>query len=313
VAVVVDKLTGKAARFAEWPRGSGLTMNASKTQLLLTANAGSYHNGDRLGRPGNGDGRPGNGGGQPSNGDGQPGKGGNRLGKGDDYVTVMVDGKEVKAGDFIELLGVSFDRKLTTKPHAKAMLMATKQRAAIISRLVNHIPLGVYLRQLAGLVNGKLCHKLAAYESPRLPTQLSEATPPTTLYHQIQVAYNRVARSITGVKIRDRVAIPDLLQRASLPSLNGMVVNAVCMETWNCRHSSDGGNGAKNFVGFLIFDTGEAVKTTRAASAGMALVPLRGKETFVSNGARTWNTLEALREATSKLAARLAAKNLAAR
>jgi hypothetical protein len=226
----------------------------------------------------------------------------------------MVDGKEVKAGNFVELLGVSFDRKLTTKLHAKAMLVATKQRVAVISRLVNHIPCGAYLQQLAtGLVTGKLCHALAAYASRRLPTQIGEATPPTALYHQIQVAYNRVARLITGVKIRDRVAITDLLERAGLHSVNWMVVNAVCMETWNCRHSSNGGNGAKNFVGSLILDTGEAVKTTRAASAGMAIVPLRGKETFVSNGARTWNVLEALREATSKSAARLAAKNLAAR
>jgi hypothetical protein len=190
----------------------------------------------------------------------------------------MVDGKEVKAGDLIKLLGVSFDRKLTTKPHAKAMLVATKQRAAVISRLVNHIPCGAYLRQLAtGLVNGKLCHALAAYAFPWLPTQISEATPPTTLYQQIQVAYNRVARSITGVRIRDRVAIPELLERAGLPSVNRMVVNAVCMETWKCRHSSDGRNGAKNFVGSLIFYTVEVVKITRAASAGMALVPLRGK------------------------------------
>jgi hypothetical protein len=203
-------------------------MNASKTQLLLTANAGTYQlgepgrrNSNGLGRPGNGDGRPGNGGGQPSNGGGQPGKEGDRLGKGDDHVTIMVDGKEVKAGSFIELLGVSFDRKLTTRSHAKAMLVATKQRPAVISRLVNHILRGAYLWQLAtGLVNGKLCHALAAYASPRLPTQIGEATPPTTLYHQIQVAYNRVARSITGVKIRDRVAIQDLLERAGLPSVN---------------------------------------------------------------------------------------------
>jgi hypothetical protein len=41
VAEVVEKLTEKAARFAEWTRGSGLTRNASKTQLLLLANAGS--------------------------------------------------------------------------------------------------------------------------------------------------------------------------------------------------------------------------------------------------------------------------------
>jgi hypothetical protein len=43
VAEVVDKLTDKAAGFAEWSRKLGLTMNASKTQFLLlsiASNAG---------------------------------------------------------------------------------------------------------------------------------------------------------------------------------------------------------------------------------------------------------------------------------
>jgi hypothetical protein len=164
-----------------------------------------------------------------------------------------------------------------------------------------------------GWVNGKLCHALAAYATPRLPALSGEAETPSTLYHHILVAYNRVARSITGVKIRDRVSFPDLLERAGIPSINEMVVNAIAIETWNCRHSSDGGKGAKNFVGSTIFDTGKAVKTTRASTAGMAVVPLRGRDTFVSNGAKTWNSLEALRVALSKSAARLAAKNLAAR
>jgi hypothetical protein len=166
VEEVVDKLTRKAARFAEWLRGSGLTMNASKTQLMLTSNAGSYKLGEPDTRPGNGGGRPGNGGGRPGNGGGRLGKGSGRQGKGkgDDHVSVMVDGKKVKAED-----------------------------------------------------------------------------------------------------------------------------------TWNCRHSSDGGNGAKNFVGAIIFDAGEATKkTTRAASAGLSTVPLRGKDTFMSIRARMWNASEAL-------------------
>jgi hypothetical protein len=307
----VDKLTEKAARFAEWSRGSGLTMNASKTQLLLSANAGSYGC-DQLGKQGV---QPGDGLCRPGEGSGQLGKGCSQLGKGDDHsgnVSVMVNGKMVKAEASIELLGVSFDRKLTTKPHPHAMLVAVKQRAAVIARLVNHIPRGKYLWQLAmRLVNRKLGHALAAYATHRLPAPSGEA--PSTLYHQIQVAYNRVGRSITGIKIRDRVSVPDLLERAGIPSVDGMVVNTVAMETWNCRHSSDGGNGAKNFVGALIFDQGKAVKTTCAAVAGMAVVPLRGRETFVSSGARMWNSSEALREATSKSSARLAAKNLAAR
>jgi hypothetical protein len=41
VAEVVNKLTVKAAKFAEWSRRSGLTMKTSKTQLLLSSNAGS--------------------------------------------------------------------------------------------------------------------------------------------------------------------------------------------------------------------------------------------------------------------------------
>jgi hypothetical protein len=280
-------------------------MNAGKTQLLLSANAGSYQLGEPDAqpgngpcRPGNGGGRPGNGGGRPGNGGGQLGKGSGRLGKGEDHpnsVSVIVDEKVVRAEDTNELLGVSYDRRLTTKPHAKAMLVAVKQRAVVIARLVNHIPRGKYLWQLAtGLVNRKLGHALAAYATPRLPAPSGEAENPTTINHQIQVAYNRVARSITGVKIRDRVSVPNLLERAGMPSINGMVVNAVTMEIWNCRHSSDGGNRAKNFVGSLIFNTSEAVKTTRAASAGMAVVPLRGRDTFVANGARTWKALEAL-------------------
>jgi hypothetical protein len=152
------------------------------------------------------------------------------------------------------------------------------------------------------LVNGKLCYALAAYATPRLPAPSGEAF--SILYHQIQVAYNRVARLITGIKIRDRVSVPDLLERACIPSVNGMVVNAVAMETLSCRHSSDGGNGAKNFMGALMFDQGKSVKTTRAAAAGMAIVPLRGRDTFVSSGARMWNLSKALKEATSKSSAR---------
>jgi hypothetical protein len=190
----------------------------------------------------------------------------------------------VKAEDSIELLGVSFDRKLRTKPHAQAMLMAVKQMAAVIARLENHIQRGKYLRQLAmGLVNGKLGHALAAYATPRLPAPSGETKNPPTIYHHIQVAYNRVARSITGVKIRDKVSVPDLLERAGIPSVNRMVVNAVAMETWNCRHSSDAGKGAKNLRP-LIFDQGKAVKTARRVAAWMAIVPLRGRDTFLNLG-----------------------------
>jgi hypothetical protein len=100
VAEVVDKLTGKATRFAEWSRGSGLTMNASKTQILLMANARSYQLGKPGTQPDDRGGQPGKGGGRPGSRGGQLGKGSSRLGL--DHVSVMVDGKKVKAEDTIE-------------------------------------------------------------------------------------------------------------------------------------------------------------------------------------------------------------------
>jgi hypothetical protein len=57
----------------------------------------------------------------------------------------MVDGKLVKSKDTIELLGVCFDRKMSTAPSTRAMLVAVKQRAAVIARLANHLPGGKYL------------------------------------------------------------------------------------------------------------------------------------------------------------------------
>jgi hypothetical protein len=41
---VVRKLTEKAANFADYMRRMGLSMNASKTQLLLSANVGNVAN-----------------------------------------------------------------------------------------------------------------------------------------------------------------------------------------------------------------------------------------------------------------------------
>jgi hypothetical protein len=84
-------------------------------------------------------------------------------------TTVEVDGSIIHPGNVIELLGVKYDRRLSTGPHSKALLEALRQRASVVSRLANQLPRGEYLRQLAyGLVIGKFSHALAAVARPRL-------------------------------------------------------------------------------------------------------------------------------------------------
>jgi hypothetical protein len=57
-------------------------------------------------------------------------------------LTVHVDGNDIVCGHTLELLGVCYDRKLTAAPHVENMTKTTKQRAALIARLAQHLPQG---------------------------------------------------------------------------------------------------------------------------------------------------------------------------
>jgi hypothetical protein len=131
VEEVVRKLTEKASLFVDYTRSMGLSKNASKTQLLFSANAGNVAD-----------------------------------------VTVEVDRSTIKPSNNIELLGVGYDRKLSTTPHLRLLLAAVRQRASIVARLANQLPRGMYLQQLSyRLVMGKFAHALAAVARSRLDSE----------------------------------------------------------------------------------------------------------------------------------------------
>jgi hypothetical protein len=235
VEEVVRKLTEKAALFMEYTSSMGLSMNAAKTQLLLSSHAGNVSE-----------------------------------------VTVEVDGNTILPGNVIELLGVRYDRKLTTTQHVKSLLAAVRQRASVVAWLANHLPRGAYLRQLSyGLVMGKFAQALAAVARQRLG-HLDNAS---VIWSKIQVAFNDVAKSITGARRRDHITIKDLLELAGIKSANRMVVKAIPAETWSCYHSNDGKEGARNHVGSILFTNNKTAtaKTTRLARTGQITVPLRGE------------------------------------
>jgi hypothetical protein len=266
---VVRKVAEKAALFVEYTRRMGLSMNAAKTQLLLSSHAGNVLE-----------------------------------------TTVEVNGNTIHPGDIIELLGVRYDRKLSTTPHIKSLLVAVRQRASVVARLANHLPRGAYLRQLSyGLVMGKFSQALAAVARPRLEQEDNVSV----TWSKIQVAFNDVARSITGARRRDHINIKDLLDLAGIESANRMVVKAIAAETWSCYHSDNGKDGARNQVGTILFSDNRTAtaKTTRSAKTGQIAVPLRGGDTFVTHAAHLWNRSATLCQAPTKAAAKKAASELA--
>jgi hypothetical protein len=247
----------------------GLSMNASKTQLLFSSRAGNVTE-----------------------------------------TPVEVDGRVIHPVDTIELLGVRYNRKLSTTPHMKALLTSVRIRASVVARLANHLPRGEYLQQLSyGLEVGKFSHALAAVARLRLGPEDN----PSVIWSGIQVAFNDVARSITGARRWDHVRIEDLLAQAGLESANRMVVKAIAAKTWGCFYSDDGRNGARNHVGRLLFTDKRmgTAKTTRSAKTGLVEVRLRGAENFVTHAAHVWNGSATLRQATTKTKAKKAASDFA--
>jgi hypothetical protein len=163
-------------------------------------------------------------------------------------LSVRVGVNDIACGRDLELLGVRFDRKMSTAPHVEDMAKAAKQRAAMIARLSQHLPRGRYLQQLAnGLVLGKVNHALAAVAAPRLKVD----TPTMGALRSVQIAVNNAARSVIGSKKYDHVRVEELNKKAGFPSINALVTKAVALEAWTAYTSCDGHGGGRNPSGLL--------------------------------------------------------------
>jgi hypothetical protein len=207
-------------------------------------------------------------------------------------VRVEVDGNTILPCNVIELLGVRYDRKLLTTPHVRSLLAAVRQRASVVARLVKHLPRGMYLWQLSyELVMGKFAHTLAAVARPTLDKEDNASV----IWSKIQVVFNNVARSITGARRCDHMAIKDLLDLAGIESANRMVVKAIAAKTWSCYHSDDGQDGARNHVRSILFTDNKTAtaKTTRSARTGQITVLLRGETLRHARGQRVKQVVQA--------------------
>jgi hypothetical protein len=225
-------------------------------------------------------------------------------------LTVNVNGKDIRAADRLDLLGVAYNRQLSTGPHDANVAKAAKQRASLIMRLSHHLPRGRYLcQQASGLVLGKINHALPALATPRL----SEADGGANgAYKAVQIAVNNIARTVTRTSRREHISVEALLDSAKMPSVNAMVTVAVGVEAWKASRSCDGDDGGKNPVGSLIFDsTRSTERLSRATAAGIVKVPLQAHKSMVTAAATIWNSCPELQAARSLGEARRAARNLA--
>ena len=184
--------------------------------------------------------------------------------------------------DSLQLLGLSFDRRISLAPHFQTLVGTAGSLHALARRLLVHLPRGHHVQDVVrSLVIGRLCYGAALF-----PLRLSESDPSCQLLHTIQVRINDIARLLLGVKRADQTPVEDLLAGAHLPSLNRHAVLMTIVELWKSLHSCDGPGGERNPLGMFLSTPSQPVRLTRAAAAG-DLLPPSLRKTMSSSGTQS--------------------------
>ncbi len=122
-------------------------------------------------------------------------------------------------------LGVQFNHHLSSAPHANKALASALMLAGASRRLSFHLRSPILKDVVRALVVGKVGYGCAVFK-PRL----AHTDPTSTSFSAVQTAindcYGRGARK----------TVEELLEEASLPSVNRMVVENIALETWKAMN-----------------------------------------------------------------------------
>ena len=227
---------------------------------------------------------------------------------------LQVGGVGVHCQTHLDLLGFRFGRSLNVEETLQTTIRAVNRCVTTVGRLALHLPRGPFLRDLArGLTWGAV-----GVGAALAPVRMSTKDTVSSQAKKVQIAINKVARIVTGVKQVEHAPVGDLLRRAGLPSYNRLALAAIAQQAWNAESSRDGPDGDRNTLGRTLFgsrrdrcgrlDTCRETRVTRAATMGR-IPPSSGRaQTLLYNAHEIWNDTPPLRVAQTKAAAKTAAR-----
>ena len=274
ISEVRARLNQVACSFVDFAAANALSLNESKTQLLL---AGHITKVER------------------------------------EKFTIQVGKANIHPSSQMELLGVKFDTKLSSTPHVTSLAKAVRQRASLIARLSNHIPRGPYLRLLAqGLVYGKVSYAAASTISPRLPGEASSSSG-TYQDIQValnDVARTLTGHKRTDkVPIRTLLCSAGL---PSLNEVVIRALATETWKAHHSNDGPDSTRNPLGKAIFESQELSATSMATRARTQGQVPLPLSfAAPTMVYSAAKLWNESEDLRSARTLSAAKNIAKQLA--
>ncbi len=158
---------------------------------------------------------------------------------------INVGGTMVAPSGIVDVLGVTFDNRLSPAPHLSSMLQSARSLAGASMRLSLHLRQRVLQQVVRALLVGKV-----GYACAILKPRLMSLDPVQRDLAAIQTAVNDCARAIVGSSRSDRLSVPSLLAQAGMPSINRLIVEQIAVETWKGMNYEC--NGSKIPIGQIL-------------------------------------------------------------
>ena len=216
--------------------------------------------------------------------------------------SIKVGNSKVHPSKELNLLGVTYDSNFSTVTYLRQLASDAKTRASIISRLSYSVPPHL----LKTFTNGLLVGKIMVAAPAVIPFRINcEDKGANVLTEKINCAIKSVARTITHVRLTDKIRSDIVLKKAGLKSLNEMVATAAATMIWKSKMIMDP-------LAKLLFPEQTTNICTRSESSNKAKLLVPGSSTLAANLlARAWNESPILQSASTIGAAKLASINWA--
>ena len=195
-------------------------------------------------------------------------------------IEIKIGNNLISSSQTISMLGLEYDKNFSTAPYLKKLAREANICAALIRRLSFGMPNCV----LKPIANGILMGKILNAAPAAFPIKLSSSDKPflSGVMNEIDKSIKSAARTISRVKLTDKVRSEIVLKKSGLRSLTEAVSQTMASVIWKGRKSM-------NPLG-CIFPVKSTIRSTRSSGESKLCQPVPGYPQLASNKlAQLWN------------------------
>ena len=200
----------------------------------------------------------------------------------EEKVRVRIGDCDIEQESTAKLLGIQIDDDLEWTSHSQSLKSALNQRTSVIRRMKNHLS-GPKIKKIVDSIwTSKLRYGLQLCASVRT----TEDQWKTQQMKGIQMAQNRMLRTVENKRIRDKVSIESMLVKNKMLSVNQTNAQIKLTEMWKMENDEEYPVKGERQT------APENGRETRGCTSGKWIefgVSSKAKASFLGDAIRLWN------------------------